>query len=94
MYFDVLFDFLRIRNERRIELAFDEHRFFDIRRWRIAETVLNGPLYGTKYAKTGNAITYTRYAFENRSFPFKMYVFPIPQSEIDKNPALKQITGW
>lgn len=84
----------RIRNERRIELAFEEHRFFDIRRWRIAETLLNGPLYGTKYAKTGNTITYTRYAFENRSFPFKMYVFPIPQSEIDKNPALKQIAGW
>ncbi len=84
----------RIRNERRVELAFEEHRFFDIRRWRIAESLLNGPLYGLKIEKTGNNFTYTRYPFENRSFPSKMYVFPIPQSEIDKNPAAKQIAGW
>jgi hypothetical protein len=32
----------KIRNERRIELAFEEHRFFDIRRWKIAESLLNG----------------------------------------------------
>jgi len=84
----------RIRNERRVELAFEEHRFFDIRRWRIAESLLNGPLYGLKIEKIGNNFSYTRYPFETRSFPFKMYVFPIPQSEIDKNPAAKQIAGW
>lgn len=84
----------KIRNERRVELAFEEHRFFDIRRWRIAESLLNGPLYGLKIEKVGTGFTYTRYAFENRSFPAKMYVFPIPQSEVDKNPAAKQINGW
>lgn len=84
----------RIRNERRVELAFEEHRFFDIRRWRIAESLLNGPVYGLKIEKVGNSFSYTRYPFETRSFPFKMYVFPIPQSEIDKNPAAKQIAGW
>ncbi len=60
-----------IRNERRVELAFEEHRFFDIRRWRIAESLLNGPLYGIQYAKVGNTITYTRYPFENPEFPCK-----------------------
>lgn len=84
----------KIRNERRIELAFEEHRFFDIRRWKIAESLLNGPLYGIKMTKSGNTITYTRYAFENRGFPSKLYVLPIPQSEVDKNPAAKQIAGW
>ncbi|RVT73092.1 RagB/SusD family nutrient uptake outer membrane protein [Flavobacterium sufflavum] len=85
---------IKIRNERRVELAFEEHRFFDIRRWKIAENLLNGPLYGVKMTKSGNTITYTRYAFETRSFPSKLYVLPIPQSEFDKNPAAKQINGW
>lgn len=84
----------KIRNERRIELAFEEHRFFDIRRWKIAESLLNGPLYGIKMTKTGNTISYSRYAFETRGFPAKLYVLPIPQGEIDKNPAAKQIAGW
>ncbi|SNR31293.1 Starch-binding associating with outer membrane [Maribacter sedimenticola] len=84
----------RIRNERRIELAFEEHRFFDIRRWGIAENLLNGPLYGMKIEKEGDNYTYTKFEFETRSFPSKLYVLPIPQNEIDKNPAAKQILGW
>lgn len=84
----------RIRNERRVELAFEEHRFFDIRRWGIGPSVLEGSLYGLKYTKTASGITYTRYPFESRHFPSKMVVFPVPQTEIDKNPALKQIAGW
>lgn len=84
----------RIRNERRIELAFEEHRFFDIRRWKIAESLLNGPLLGLKYTKTPGGITYTRYQFEDRTFPSKLYVLPIPQDDRDKNPAAKQINGW
>ncbi|OBY67348.1 RagB/SusD family nutrient uptake outer membrane protein [Polaribacter reichenbachii] len=85
----------KIRNERRIELAFEEHRFFDIRRWKIAESLLNGPLIGVKMVKENDGtITYTRYEFETRSFPSKLYVLPIPQNEIEKNPAAKQINGW
>ncbi|HZJ37430.1 MAG TPA: RagB/SusD family nutrient uptake outer membrane protein [Gillisia sp.] len=84
----------KIRNERRIELAFEEHRFFDIRRWGIAENLLNGPLIGVKIEKVGDNFEYTRYEFETRSFPPKLYVLPIPQDEIDKNPAAEQILGW
>ncbi|MEH6761234.1 MAG: RagB/SusD family nutrient uptake outer membrane protein [Maribacter arcticus] len=84
----------KIRNERRVELVFEDHRFFDIRRWGIAEDLLNGTLTGLKYEKVGNDIVYTRYEFETRSFPAKLYVFPIPLSEIEKNPAAKQIAGW
>jgi hypothetical protein len=84
----------RIRNERRVELAFEEHRFFDIRRWGIGTQVLNGSLYGLKVAKTATGFAYTRTAFETRSYPSKMVVFPVPQAEVDKNPAVKQIAGW
>lgn len=83
-----------IRNERRVELSFEEHRYFDVRRWDIAKQVLNGPIYGTKITKSGNTFNYQRIAFENRVFLDKMIVLPIPQAEIDKNPAAKQIAGW
>ncbi len=36
----------RLYNERRIELAFETHRFFDIRRWKIANVIENRPIYG------------------------------------------------
>jgi hypothetical protein len=85
---------LQIRNERRVELSFEEHRYFDIRRWGIAKHVLNGPMYGMKITQNGNAFTYERIVFEERVFLDKMVVLPIPQSEIDKNPAAKQIAGW
>ncbi|MEO6685150.1 MAG: RagB/SusD family nutrient uptake outer membrane protein [Dyadobacter sp.] len=84
----------KIRNERRVELVFEEHRFFDIRRWGIAQSLLEGPVYGLKIAKTASGMTYTKYPFETRHFPSKLVVFPIPQSEMDKNPAAKQIAGW
>ena len=50
----------RIRNERRIELAFEEHRFYDVRRWKIAGTVENAPAYGVEVGKSGSTFTYTR----------------------------------
>jgi hypothetical protein len=84
----------RIRNERRVELSFEEHRFFDIRRWGIAQQVLNGPVFGMRIRKTGTTFTYERIPFETRAFPEKLLVLPIPQSEVDKNPAAKQILGW
>ncbi|AVR45597.1 hypothetical protein C7S20_10145 [Christiangramia fulva] len=85
----------KIRNERRIELAFEEHRYFDIRRWRIAPDLLNGPVQGMHtYKNDDGSFTYEIFDVEQRNFPEKMYVLPIPQDEIDKNPAAKQILGW
>ncbi len=86
----------RIRNERRVELVFEEHRFYDIRRWRIAEDLLNGPMQGIEMSVdsgTGDVI-YTKFDFEERTFPSKLYVMPISQSEMDKSPGLTQIAGW
>lgn len=86
----------KIRNERRIELAFEEHRFFDIRRWKIAQSLLDGkPIYGMKIIKNlDGSFSYEKQIVETRSFPERLYVLPIPQNERDKNPAAKQINGW
>lgn len=86
----------KIRNERRIELAFEEHRFFDIRRWRIAQNLLDGkPVYGMTITKNPDeSFSYEKTEVETRSFPERLYVLPIPQSEVDKAPTLKQINGW
>ncbi|MEQ8472323.1 MAG: RagB/SusD family nutrient uptake outer membrane protein [Marinoscillum sp.] len=91
----------RIRNERRIELVYEEHRFYDIRRWRIAENVVNGPMEGIEmtsfdFDEDGvvDSVGYTRFEFETRTFPAKLYVMPVPQNEMDKSPGLEQIGGW
>ena len=82
----------KIRQERRIELCFENHRFWDVRRWMIAEEVDNGPVHRVTVDNDGN-ITYP--VFQNRVFnKEKHYLFPIPQTEIDKNKALKQNPGW
>ncbi len=86
----------RIRNERRVELVYEEHRFYDIRRWGIAEELLNGPMEGIEMTVddgTGDVI-YSRFVFEERTFPSKLNVLPISQSEMDKSPGLTQIAGW
>lgn len=82
----------RIRHERRIELAFENHRFWDVRRWMIAENVDNKTVHRVQVDEHGE-ISYP--VFQKRVFdPEKHYLFPIPQSEIDKNPALDQNPGW
>ena len=82
----------KIYHERRIELAFENHRFWDVRRWMIAEEVDAGPVHRVEVDAEGN-ISYP--VFQNRVFnPERHYLFPIPQSEIDKNNAIEQNPGW
>ncbi|MEJ7769712.1 MAG: RagB/SusD family nutrient uptake outer membrane protein [Chitinophagaceae bacterium] len=85
----------RLQNERRIELSFEDHRWFDVRRWKIAPVVLNIP--GKRMAVTkdasGNKI-YTVVNFQPRAFTDKNYLVPIPQYEISKNPKLVQNPGY
>jgi hypothetical protein len=90
----------RIRHEREIELAFEEHRFYDVRRWNIAEQVLNGPIYGFRIGPNGEVTggpagkPYGRFVVETRIFQPKHNLMPIPQKERDKNPKLEQNPGW
>lgn len=86
----------RIRNERRIELAFEEHRFYDVRRWKIAATTESKPAYGIEIGKSGSTFTYTRKeALTGRSFAEKQYWLPIPRTEIQaSNNQLEQNPGY
>ncbi|MFC3198647.1 RagB/SusD family nutrient uptake outer membrane protein [Parapedobacter deserti] len=88
----------RLRNERRVELAFEEHRFWDVRRWQIAEQALGQPIRGVAIARAGDGtITYTypEQAVQSRVFGSKMYRYPIPRVEVEKtNGALTQNEGW
>lgn len=72
-----------VRHERLVELAFEGQRFFDVRRWGIAEDVLNGPIYGLRYEdQQGNMQQVTFDPFE-RTFEEHHYLWPILQKEID-----------
>lgn len=89
-----------IRRERRVELAFEGLRYFDIKRWDIGAQVLDGPLYGSRFGSvdplTGN-ITWAdgRIKLEDRNFfPDRKYLLPIPQSELDANPNITQNLGY
>lgn len=86
----------KIKHERQIELAFEDHRWWDLVRWKDAETTLNKPLMGIKAIKyTEGKFRYTTFKVEDRIFYPHMYLFPIPQSEITKsNGILKQNPGW
>jgi starch-binding outer membrane protein, SusD/RagB family len=82
-----------IRNERRIELAFEEHRFWDIRRWKIADQVLGTPLLGVNISN-GTTPTYQVVPVATPAFQNRLYHMPIPYDELTKNPKLIQNEGW
>lgn len=89
----------RIKHERRIELAFETHRFFDVRRWKDAENSENKPIHALNIMEGDHMQDnrfYKRVILENRIFETpKHYFFPIAQNEIDKNiKNLMQNPGW
>jgi hypothetical protein len=87
----------KIKHERRIELAFEDHRYWDLIRWKDAETEQNKPLLGIRATKMAdNSFSYEEFVVESRKFIApKMYYFPIPNSEILKsNNILEQNPGW
>jgi hypothetical protein len=86
----------RIRNERRIELAFEGHRFFDIRRWMIAAEVENTPIQGMDIVKTdAGELIYTPVdLLVKRPYEEKMNLLPIASDEVRRNPGLTQTPGW
>ena len=79
----------RYERERLVELAFENHRFWDVRRWKKAD----------KYFKTIQVATISKDLLLTRStvtrqWNDKYYLYPIPQTEIKKNPKLEQNQGW
>ncbi len=84
-----------VRYERRVELAFEGLRLFDIRRWQIAAQVMPAAsVQGIDYINAaGTKITAAQPA-SARAFPARAYLWPLPQSELDLNKNLKQNTGF
>ncbi|MPR36036.1 RagB/SusD family nutrient uptake outer membrane protein [Salmonirosea aquatica] len=83
-----------VRHEREVELAFEGLRLFDIRRWKIAEKVMPGSIYGMTWINEGTLSTIQVQAFERVFKPTRDYLWPIPQKELDLNPGLTQNPGW
>ena len=79
----------RYERERMVELAFENHRFWDVRRWK------KGPQYfrTIQVANISAGLQLTR-ATVSRQWDDKYYFYPIPQSELKKNPNLTQNAGW
>lgn len=85
----------KIRHERRIEFAFEDHRLWDLRRWMLASTHLATPLKGMHITKnTDGTFNYEVIDVENRVFQSKMYLYPIPQNEILIAGGLIQNPSW
>lgn len=90
-----------IKRERRIEFNCEGIRFNDIRRWKQGEQFLNVALYGMNFrgtARTDNATNpnafFKRTFYKNKSFSKKMYLWPVPQAQMDINPNLVQAPGY
>ena len=86
-----------IREERKVELAFEGHRLWDLRRWKKAVEVLDGKrMHGLKITKSGDSFTFEKVECDdkNRIFKESYYKLPVPQNEIDNNPLCKQTPLW
>lgn len=88
----------KYRNERRVELAFEEHRFFDVRRWKILDQT-DRFVTGMRIRKEGEDFTYERFKFPDRECSSGKYLmYPIDQDEINKIISLTgenwQNPGW
>jgi starch-binding outer membrane protein, SusD/RagB family len=89
---------LVLQNERQVELAYEDHRYWDVRRWKIAQATQNVDIKAMKITKTGT----TSYTYEvvpisvnaRHQFNDAYYLFPIMQSELAKNPNLIQNPGY
>lgn len=87
----------KIQQERKVELAFEEHRYFDVRRWKIAEDTQIGQFHGIKITKKDDGSkTYTITNVGNpRNFIApNHYLAPIPNHERRKNAELTQNPGY
>lgn len=90
----------QIRNERRVELAFEGHRYWDLRRWREAEEKLTRSFSGIQYVldfatRKYKVIIHDEIDGDQRpTFPKRSYYFPITKSRIGQNPNLIENPGY
>ncbi|WP_342648049.1 RagB/SusD family nutrient uptake outer membrane protein [Mucilaginibacter sp. CSA2-8R] len=84
-----------IQNERRLELAFEGHRFWDVRRWKLGATQ-DKFFTGMEVQRTsaGALVAYKRVDVRRHGFKPALYLWPLPQSEVAKSPLTKQNPGY
>lgn len=86
----------RIRRERRVELAWEEHRFWDVRRWKILDQT-DKLVTGMEIRKAGETFTYSRFVTERRNAwqdKFRIFPIPITDASIIPNFTKNQNPGW
>lgn len=83
-----------VRQERLIELVFEGHRFWDLKRWKLAEYYLNIPFRGWNYLGGNPQDYYTPNVLGTPTYSFKNNLWPIETGEILSNPNLIQNGGW
>lgn len=83
----------KYKKERMVELAFEGHRFWDVRRWKEADKYFTSITRMSITKNSDDSYTYNRETVSRR-WDEKMYLFPIPQTEIMKNSNLTQNPGW
>jgi len=84
----------KIRHERRIEFSFEEHRFWDVRRWRLDFTPLNVIQIQEPVWSSETEVEYVIRTIETRGFSPRTYRMPIPELQLYNNPNLVQNPGW
>ena len=83
-----------VRREWRVEFAFEDHRFWDVRRWKIGPDTQK-KINGVQIIQGADKKEYSLMLVENRVWADRMYLYPIPQSELFCNQNLNpQNTGW
>lgn len=83
-----------IHNERRLELCFENHRFYDLRRWKVSLDKLNETARGMRITGSEGNATYSPIDVEKRAYEDYQYYGPIPYSEVVKYSELEQNKGW
>ena len=84
-----------VKHERRVELAFEDHRYWDLLRWKDAMTVLNQPVQGVKITRSGDTYTYKVVDVADRTFAARNYYLPLMRSEIENAAGtLEQNPGY
>ena len=83
-----------IYNERRIEMAFEEQRYYDIRRWKIAEEIYQEPVRGLTITNRDGMMVYSSRDLINVKWDNRRYLYPIPYSEVLKNSNMVQNPNW
>jgi hypothetical protein len=91
---------VRLQRERAIELSFEEHRWWDARRWsggqqgELATEWFGGPMYRSVITKTGASVNYSEEPYYTRVYQPHNNYYQIPLGEMDKNPLFVQNPGY